>query len=156
MMFTQVQRPSVPVKHRGCESNLPEDRTAINLATWNERTQNDKTDSKIDNLINEAKRLKIGILGISETHWTNDTPEAFEFKDHVIVHSGRDDNIHRQVVAIVIQKQLASYMQGYNLINPRLMMIQNTGSYPLFIFQTYAPDLSYQNEDKDQFYDIRD
>ena len=111
MMFTQVQRPSVPVQHRGCKSNLTEDHTAINLATWNVRTLNDKTDSNLDNLINEAKRLKIRILGIVETHWTNDTPEAFEFKDHVIVHSGRDDNIHRQWVTIVIQKELASYMQ---------------------------------------------
>jgi len=60
------------VSHRGCESNLSEDRSAIsiNIATWN------------------VKRMHqyIGILGVAETHWTNDTPEAFEYNDHVIIY----------------------------------------------------------------------
>ena len=152
-MFTQVQRPSVPVNHRGCESNLPEDLSEINIATWNVRTLNDETNSKLENLIEEINRLNIGILGVSETHWTSETPEAFDFKDHVIVHSCRNDNTHRQGVAIILKKELSSHMQGYHLINQRIMMIQlYTDKCPLFIFQIYAPDSSYADEDKDQFY----
>ena len=73
-----LKRPPVPVKHRGCESNLLEGRTTTNIATWNVRTLNDETDFKLQNLSSEKKRLKIEILGTTEKHWTNEMAKVFE------------------------------------------------------------------------------
>ena len=93
-MFTLIQRrPPVPVKLRGCE-NLPEDRNAINIGAWNVRTLFDKHDTKLLNLLYEMKRLKIDVLGVSETHLTSEMEESFECNGFVVIHSGRNDNIH--------------------------------------------------------------
>ncbi|XP_066936741.1 uncharacterized protein [Clytia hemisphaerica] len=114
------------------------------MATWNVRTlynSDDDDDFKLKALTEEMKRLKIDILGVSETHWTNEIEEAFEMNDYVIVQSGRKDNIHRQDVAIFITKELSQHMCGYALVNERIMSIQlNTKTGPLFLFQVYTPD----------------
>ena len=67
------------MEHRGCDSNLRGGCTASNIATWNVRALNEKTDFKLQNLLSEMKRLRIEILIIAETHWTNETAEAFEY-----------------------------------------------------------------------------
>jgi len=65
--------------------------------------------------------------------------------------STRSDNIHRPGVAIALNKDLANHMQGYNLVNQRIMMIQlNTGSlFPKYMHQTH-----HNEEDKDDFYTV--
>ena len=155
-MFKTVQRrPPVPVNTRGCK-NLPDENKLINVATWNVRTlynSDNDDDFKLKALIEEAKRLKIDILGISETHWSNEVEEAFEINNYVVVHSGRKDNIHRQGVAIMMTKELSQCMQGYDLVNERIMSIQlNTRTGPLFLFQVYAPDSSYNDDSKEEFF----
>ena len=86
-------------------------------------------------------RLNINILGVAVTHWTNETEEAFEIGKHVIIHSCWKDHIHRQGVTIVLKKKLVKQLEGYDLINERMMMIQlKTAQEPLFVFQIYAPD----------------
>ena len=76
LMYTQRKNgPLVRVK-KGCFSNLPEGCKALNIGTWNTRTLSH--DFKLENLLTEMIRLKIDILGVSEIHWTKETPEAFE------------------------------------------------------------------------------
>ena len=87
-MFTVMRRPPVLVKHRGCE-NLPEDRLAINVATWNVWTLHDETDFKLTNLLIEMEHLHIEILVASETHWRNEATEAFQKEQHAMIHSCR-------------------------------------------------------------------
>ena len=155
MFRTVNRRPPVPVNIRGCE-NLPDENKMINLATWNVRTlydTDDNDDFKLKALIEEMKRLRIDILGVSETHWANEMEEAFEANGYVVVQSGRKDNIHRQGVAILISRELSQHMQGYNLVNERIMSIQlNTKTGPLFLFQIYAPDSSYNDDTKEEFF----
>ena len=128
------------MNNRGCE-NLPEDKNVINIGTWNVRTLNG--DAKLGNLILEINRLNIDILGISETHWTDEVEEAFETDGHVIIQSCRRDGIHRQGVALILSKELAHHLVGYTLVNERIMSIQlATRNGPLFVFQVYAPDSS--------------
>lgn len=83
-----------------------------------------KTYFKFQNLLCEMKGLKIEFLGMAETHWTNETVEAIEYNDHVIILSSRNDYIHRQGVAIVLIKEKSNHMQGYHLFNQRIMIIQ--------------------------------
>ena len=77
-------------------NNLP-----VRTATWNARTliDNDTTDL----LINE-----MDIIGITETHWTTDILTMWEKDEHVIIQSPRQVGIHRQGVALILNKQLLS------------------------------------------------
>ena len=153
-MFTNVQRPIVPVNHQGCE-NLLKDCLAINVATWNVRTLSDETDFKLTNLFNEMIRLNTDILGVAETHWTNETEEAFEIGKHVIIHSCQKVHIHRKSVTIVLKKELVKQLEGYDLINGRIMVIQlKTAQEPLFVFRIYTPDSSYSQDEKDELFSL--
>ena len=82
-------------------------------------------------------QLNTDILGVVETHWTNEIEEAFEIGKHVIIHSCRKDHIGCQGVDIVLKRELVKELEGYDLINERMMMIQlKTAQEPLCI-----PDL---------------
>ena len=86
-MYTQRKnRPLVRVK-KGCVSNLPNGCKALNIGTWNTRTL--FHDFKLENLPTEMIRRKIDILGVSVTHWTKETPKAFEHNGYVIIQSPR-------------------------------------------------------------------
>ena len=84
-------------------NNLP-----VRTATWNTRTLIDN--DIIDLLINEIERMEIDIIGITETHWTTDIPTIWEKDEHVIIHSPRQDGIHRQGVALILNKKLSEHM----------------------------------------------
>ena len=100
------------------------------------------------------KRFKIDILAISETHWSLETPEAFVKNNYTIIHSGRNDNIYRQGVAIILHKGIAENLQGYDLVSERLMVIQiEKSTDPMFILQVYAPDSTYSEEEVEAFYE---
>ena len=117
------------------------------------RTMND--DGKLDQLLNEMTRFKIDILGASETHWTTDTQEAFEHQNFVILQAGRNDGLHRQGVALIINKEFSKSMTSYQAISERLICATfNTVEGPTTVFQTYAPDSSYSNETSEEFYDL--
>ena len=76
---------------------------SVRTATWNTRTLIDN--DTIDLLINEIERMEIDIIGITETHWKTDIPMIWEKDEHVIVHSLRQDGIHRQGVALILNKK---------------------------------------------------
>ena len=112
-------------------------------------------DGKLDQLLNEMTRFKIDILGASETHWTTDTQEAFEHQNFVILQAGRNDGLHQQGVALIINKEFSKSMTSYQAISERLICATfNTVEGPTTVFQTYAPDSSYSNETLEEFYDL--
>ena len=101
------------------------------------------------------KRLQIDILGVSETHWINETTKAFQKEQHVLIHSCRTDHIHQQGVGKILKEKLAKQPVVYDLINERVMTIQlKTAQEPLFVFQIYAPDSFYSPDLKDEFYSL--
>ena len=149
MAVDNQKRPSVP----GIEGakKLPEYKLD-SIATWNVRTLNQDFHTEL--VIKEMKRLKIKILGVSETHWTCSTPETFEQDNCVILQSPRKDNIKRQGVAFIIDQSLARNIVDYNCISERLISVTlSTIEGPLTIFQVYAPDTSYSESDIEEFYD---
>ena len=99
-------------------------------------------------------RLDIHILGVSETHWTNGIEEAFEESKHVIFQSSRSDAIHRQGVAIVMSKEMAEYVIDYQLFSERIMSVTlGLADGPITLFQIYAPDTSYSEDEIIIFYE---
>ena len=67
---------------------------------------------------------------VAVAHWTNETAAAFDYNDYEIIHSSKNDEIHRQGVATVLPKKMSN----------------------LFVFQIYSPDLSYSDDEKEDFY----
>ena len=65
-MNTNRNRPLVRV-NQGCVRNQPEGCIVTNIGTWNVRTLNEG--GKRQHLLSEMTRMKIDILGVSETHW---------------------------------------------------------------------------------------
>ena len=65
----------------------------VRTATWNTITLIDN--DTIDLLIEEIERMEIDIIGITETHWTTDIPTIWEKDEYIIIHSPRQDGIHR-------------------------------------------------------------
>ena len=93
------------------------------------------------------KHLLIDILGVSETHWTNETSKAFQKEQPVIIHSCRTDHLHWQGVAMILKEKLAKQLVEYDFINERIMITQlKTTQEPLFVFQVYAPDSLYSQD----------
>ena len=48
--------------------------------------------------------MKIYIISITETHWTTDIPTMWEKDEHVIIQLPLQDGIHRQGVALILNK----------------------------------------------------
>lgn len=63
------------------------------VATWNVRTSN--TEGSLELLTEEIKRFDVEILGVAETHWTNEEEDAFEIDSYVVINACRNDGIRR-------------------------------------------------------------
>ena len=117
MNTQQTHRPSVPgARKREGAKNLP---VITSVGTWNVRTMN--KEGSLEQLLSEIAKFKIQVLGVSETRWTIETPEAFEQDNYVILQSCRKDNISRQGVALIIEKVYATCMTSYECISERLI-----------------------------------
>ena len=111
----------------------------INIGTWNVRTLNN--DGNLDLLLKNMKSLNIKILGVAETHWNNSVEDTFQQNGYVIIHSSRKDEMTRQGVAIVIEKELSKCMTSYALTLERIMSVSlKTHTGLVTIIQVYAPD----------------
>ena len=76
---------------------------------------------------------------------------------NVIIHSARKDEIRRQGVAIVTEKELSKCMTSYALTSERIMSVilkTNTGS--VTIIQVHTPDSNYDDNEVLQHTTARD
>lgn len=146
MTAQTIIRPPVPgTRKRGGAKNLP-------VATWNVRSLNGE--GKLENLLLEMKRLRIELLGVAETHWTDEMEGAFEQEGWAIIHSARRDGVRRQGVAIVMAKKWADSLTTYEQISPRMIKATyDVEGGKLSVFQVYAPDSSYGDEEYVNFLD---
>ena len=106
------------------------------IATWKVRTLFEI--GKLKQVIDEAERLEIDILGLAEHRWSGKghfTPES----GGVMIYSGGTKS-GSNGVAIFIQKEWSSSMLGYNPISDRLLTVRISGKPTnMTIIQTYAP-----------------
>ena len=81
--------------------------------------------------------------------------DTFQKNGYVIINSPRKDEIRRQGVAIVIEKELSKCMTSYALTSERIMSVTlktNTGS--VTIIQVHVPDSNYDDDEVENFYNI--
>ena len=83
-------------RHQATEFNT---RNQIKISTWNVRSLYQKGNLK--NFKFEMGRLKVQILGISETRWTKSG--SFRAEDYTMYYSGGEE--HERGVGILLNKQ---------------------------------------------------
>ena len=98
------QPSSKPSGRLGCDAlSLKTRGKRLRIATWNVRTLYKA--GKLDNLIQEANRMKLDIIGIAETRWTDNA--CVKRDDYTFIYSGREK--HQHGVGMLIKKNLETH-----------------------------------------------
>ncbi|XP_060531543.1 uncharacterized protein LOC132705128 [Cylas formicarius] len=106
---------------------------------------------KLANTIHEMDRLKISILGISETWW----PGAGECntENKRFYYSGNNDRDHRRGVGVIVTKEIAGSVTDFVPYSDRTMLLKiRTKPLNINIIQVYAPTLDRGDDEMDKFY----
>ncbi|XP_071502561.1 craniofacial development protein 2-like [Diadema antillarum] len=121
----------------------------IGVGTWNVRTLHQQGSLEI--LLNQMKKFDWEVLGISETHWT-DSGE-FIYQGYKILCSS-NKSVHRQGVALILNKTAQSALLGYNPVSQRIMSARfQMKAGAITIIQVYAPNTADPEGEVDEFYD---
>ncbi|KAG5336862.1 CFDP2 protein, partial [Acromyrmex charruanus] len=75
---------------------------------------------KLANAVKEINRMKIDILGISKSRWTNNG--ACHYKGSIFYYSGRTDGQHRNGVGILVRNTVKKYVKNVVAYSDRIIM----------------------------------
>ena len=94
----------------------------------------------------------IDIMGISETHWTGQGKLQLP-QGETIIYSGREDDIHREGVGILMSKSAAKALMDWSPISERIILARFYSKHiKLTIVHIYAPTEIADEQVKDEFY----
>ncbi|XP_071177470.1 craniofacial development protein 2-like [Mytilus edulis] len=126
-------------------------KSLLRVGGWNFRTKYEV--GKTAQIEKEMLNYNIDILGISECWWTG-YGSVITTNGQKIVYSGRKDNIHREVVAIIMNKQASKALIEWKHIGERLITARFHSKYvKLTLIQSYAPTNEADIETKTDFYE---
>ena len=121
------------------------------IGYWNVRTLHG--DGKIEQLVKEAKRYKLSVLGVSEMRWSGSGKKMIDGNEMVLYYSGLDDNSHQSGVGILLDKETSKCVLDWKPINDRIITLRlNSKHIKTSIIQVYAPQNKLPDESKDEFY----
>uniref|UniRef100_A0A8D8SXR8 Craniofacial development protein 2 n=1 Tax=Cacopsylla melanoneura TaxID=428564 RepID=A0A8D8SXR8_9HEMI len=121
-------------------------RTKIGI--WNVRTM--AQPGKIQNAIQEMRRIDLKILGISEMRWTG--ANHCDIEDFKVYYSGLPKKLEYGV-GIIVHKSIAPKVRNFVPINERIMLIQmEAAPVNINILQVYAPTSDHTEEEINYFY----
>ena len=107
----------------------------------------------IRQVLQEMHQNKISLLGIMEARWTGAGKRQLATGD-TILWSGREDNQHRQGVALIIQKEKGNTLLEWKSINEQLLYARfNSRLIKLSVVTCCAPTEEAEKEEADNFYD---
>lgn len=126
-----------------CKTN----ESGIRVATWNVKSL--FAAGKFDNMIQEAKRLQVDIMGVSEVRWPSSG--SCRHPEGTFFYSGGDTNDtgNRNGVGIFVTKEYSKYVTCFTPISDRIIMIQlQAKPFNINIIQIYMPtsDKKYDND----------
>ena len=105
---------------------------------------------KLDNLIQELNHMKIDIMGIAKTRWT-DTGKIVK-DDYTMINSGGEDD--KNGVGIMLRNEVAKSMIGYWPISDRGVMVKlKAKPFNINMIQVYVPTQDYDDENIEEFYE---
>ena len=102
----------------------------------------------------EMGRTKCDILGLSEIRWTGFGRTELNTGKSIIF-SGREDNIHRSGMAIMMSPRAKRALLEWRPISERIITARFDSKYvKISMVQTYAPTEDSSDEDKDANYEM--
>ena len=97
----------------------------------------------------EMQNVNLDILGIAETHWTEEGKITQE--NHTLIYSGGEN--HRNGVGIVMKNSIAKLMMGFWAISDRVIMMNiKAKPFNINVMQVYAPTHDHGGEEIEKFY----
>ena len=122
------------------------------IGTCNVRTMYQA--GKVNQVAKEMKKLRLAILGVSETRWTG-SGKVHLTTGETVLYSGlaSDDAPHEKVVPLILLKEAGKSLKECNPISERIIFArfeskcQNTT-----IIQVCAPTNEAEEEEKEDFY----
>ena len=120
----------------------------VTIGTWNVRTMHQS--GKLENILQEMKRMEVNILGVAEMRWTG-AGEA-NSEGYKILYSGGQH--HERGVGVIIDRQDQASVKGFWAISDRVILVK-LSSKPLDIniIQVYAPTSESSEEELEGFYE---
>uniref|UniRef100_A0A8D8LUT9 Craniofacial development protein 2 n=1 Tax=Cacopsylla melanoneura TaxID=428564 RepID=A0A8D8LUT9_9HEMI len=85
--------------------------SAMMIATWNVRSM--FGDGRLENVLKEMKRMKINLLGISDTRWIGSGSKVVDEEGNMIYYSGNNDRRHLYGVAIIVDKEIRKSIESF-------------------------------------------
>jgi len=95
--------------------------SALKIATWNVRSL--IKDGKLENVLKEMERMKLNILGVSDTQWRESGNFLTRNGEYKVYHSSSNESRHRYGVAIIVEKEVDKSVIGFVPISGRVMML---------------------------------
>ncbi|XP_013145032.1 PREDICTED: uncharacterized protein LOC106108413, partial [Papilio polytes] len=120
------------------------------IGTWNVRGM--RQPEKLPNIIKEMDRLKLDILGLSDTKWPGQnkyhTPEG-----KILYYSGSDQQFEPYGVGVLMNKETSRYVTNFLPLSNRAMLVQ-LNAYPvnINIIVVYAPTADKPIIEIEEFY----
>ena len=117
------------------------------IGIWNVRTLKDKEEEVIE----EMKKYRLSILGVSETHLKGCVEK--EFGDAVMVYSRVAEGRAKGGVAVIIAGKMKDCLKKWQCVSERLVKVRICfeKKWTTFI-QVYAPTEDSEEEEKDRLY----
>ena len=81
---------------------------------------------KLAQVTTEMRRYNLHVLGVSESRWTG-TGRLKAVSGETVLYSGRDDELHREGVAIILKKGADRSLLEWKPINSRLIKARLKG-----------------------------
>ncbi|KAL9979771.1 hypothetical protein ACROYT_G017482 [Oculina patagonica] len=126
-------------------------KTKTRLGFWNVTTM--FSTGRFAQITREMNENKLHILGISECRWTGFGTRRTQGGE-TILFSGRNDNLHRQGVALILKRSVEKSLLEWKPINERLIRARFFGKQvKMTVIQCYAPTNDADPEQKDIFYE---
>ena len=139
----ETQRPTRTLAHP---------KHTIRIGNWNVRTL--YQGSNAAQASREMRKKGIDVMGISETHWIGQGRVHLS-EGTEILPSGRDDDIHREGVAIMMTEEAARSLMDWTPVNERIIKARFYSKYiKLTLIHTYAPTEIASEQVKDDFYTV--
>ena len=110
-------------------------RTKMRIATWKVITMHQA--AKLQNVKEEAIRLKVEILGLPEVRWLGSGKLGSE--DHTLIYTGHKKE-HKHGVGLLLSNVVARSVIGFHGISDRIIIVKLFSEpFNLSIIQVYAP-----------------
>ncbi|XP_066019745.1 uncharacterized protein [Pocillopora verrucosa] len=107
---------------------------------------------KLAQVTTEMRRYNLHVLGVSESRWIG-TGRLKTVSGETVLYSGRDDELHREGVAVILKKGADRSLLEWKPINSRLIKARLKGKQNnLTLIQCYAPTNDSEDDMKDNFY----